>query len=251
MTCEDFAEAISALADGSLDPAERPRVEAHVEACEDCRALLDDLRALRREAAALPRAPLPDSLWPRLAARLREQGVRDESDSSRATLWQWGAIAAVLVIAVGLSLMVTWARRPAPQPGGSQAGHADTGARPAAAGNAKGSASVEGVEAELRMAEEHYERAISGLEQVATSDQSSFDPQVAATVKRNLQVIDQAIAESRTALRTEPQNQPARESLFEALRRKIGLLQDTIALMNEMRKGNQAGAAQIVEGNKS
>jgi hypothetical protein len=172
--------------------------------------------------------------------------VRDASDSSRATLWQWGAIAAVLVIAVGLSLMVTWTRRPAPQPGGSQAaapqaGHAETGARPAAAGNANGSASVEGVESELRMAEEHYERAISGLEQVATSDQSSLD----------LQVIDQAIAESRTALKTEPQNQPARESLFEALRRKIGLLQDTIALMNEMRKGNQAGAAQIVEGNKS
>ena len=41
-------------------------------------------------------------------------------------------------------------------------------------------------------------------------------------------------------------------SLFDALRRKVALLQDTIALMNEMRKGNSAGAAQIVDGlNKS
>lgn len=103
----------------------------------------------------------------------------------------------------------------------------------------------------MKMAEEHYERAITGLEQVASSGGSELDPQVAATVKRNLEVIDRAIAESRTALTTEPQNQPARESLFEALRRKILLLQDTIALMNEMRKGNEAGAAQIVEGNKS
>jgi len=32
----------------------------------------------------------------------------------------------------------------------------------------------------------------------------------------------------------------------------VALLQDTIALMNEMRKGNAAGAAQIVDGvNKS
>ena len=44
----------------------------------------------------------------------------------------------------------------------------------------------------------------------------------------------------------------ARNSLFDALQRKISLLQDTITLMNEMRKGNAAGVAQVVEGsNKS
>ena len=37
----------------------------------------------------------------------------------------------------------------------------------------------------------------------------------------------------------------AQESLFEAFRSKIGLLQDTISLINEMRKGNQAEAARI------
>ena len=55
--CEHFAEAISSLADGTLDPADRPRLEAHLEACDGCRALLDDLRALRRDAAALPPPP--------------------------------------------------------------------------------------------------------------------------------------------------------------------------------------------------
>jgi hypothetical protein len=53
-------------------------------------------------------------------------------------------------------------------------------------------------------------------------------------------------------LRNEPQSVPARDSLFDALKRKVVLLQDTIALMNQMRKGDAAGAAQIVEGaNKS
>jgi len=70
-------------------------------------------------------------------------------------------------------------------------------------------------------------------------------------LERNLTVINQAIAESSTALRTDPQSQPARESLMEAFRRKVTLLQDTIALMNEMRKGNSAGAAQIVDSSKS
>ena len=70
--------------------------------------------------------------------------------------------------------------------------------------------------------------------------------------RHNLQILDQAIADSSAALQQEPQNVAARTSLFDALQRKISLLQDTITLMNEMRKGNAAGVAQVVEGvNKS
>jgi hypothetical protein len=71
-------------------------------------------------------------------------------------------------------------------------------------------------------------------------------------LQKNLQVIDQAIAESRAALRSEPLSASARDSLFDALKQKVALLQDTIALMNEMRKGNSSGAAQLLDGsNKS
>jgi CHASE3 domain sensor protein len=85
---------------------------------------------------------------------------------------------------------------------------------------------------------------------VAKTDDGAIDPETAAVLEKNLQVIDQAIAESRTALKSEPQSAPARDSLFEALRQKVTLLQSTIALMNEMRKGNSAGAAQLVDGAK-
>lgn len=61
-------------------------------------------------------------------------------------------------------------------------------------------------------------------------------------------MIDQAIGESRAALRDQPANLPAQESLFEAFKSKVALLQDTVALVNEMRKGNQAEAARIVGG---
>ena len=59
---------------------------------------------------------------------------------------------------------------------------------------------------------------------------------------------DLAAALSSNAWIPEPENDVAQESLFGALRSKIALLQDTIALINEMRKGNQEGAARIVSG---
>jgi hypothetical protein len=119
-------------------------------------------------------------------------------------------------------------------------------------GNAATGSPVESFEAELQLAADHYEKAISALERVANQADSPLDPEVTATLRKNLEVIDKAIADSRGALRSEPENRVAQESLLDAFRRKLALLQDTVALMNEMRKGNQAGAARIVEGmNKS
>jgi hypothetical protein len=106
------------------------------------------------------------------------------------------------------------------------------------------------IEAELRAAEQHYEKAISGLEQIAKSEQGALDPRTAATLQKNLAVIDQAISESRAALRVQPTSEPAQQSLIENFKTKIALLQDTVALINEMRKGNEAGAARIVSGLK-
>jgi hypothetical protein len=58
-----------------------------------------------------------------------------------------------------------------------------------------------------------------------------------------------AIADSSAAVHAEPTSVAAREALFDALKQKVSLLQDTISLINEMRKGNNVGAAQVL--NKS
>lgn len=246
--CEAFSASIGELADGTLAPAERARVEAHLDQCPSCRALLADLEAIRREARQLPRAEPPAALWTRIADGLRAQGVggagRKTGPSSNRTRWL-AAAAAVVVLTVGGALVTQMMKR-----GTSPASTTPPEPRPAQgpSGNANAADLVESVEADLKTAEEHFERAIAGLEKIASADERTLDPQVAATLKKNLEIIDGAIAESRSALRSEPQSAPARESLFEALRRKMSLLQDTIALMNEMRKGNQAGTAQILEG---
>jgi hypothetical protein len=101
------------------------------------------------------------------------------------------------------------------------------------------------VEAELRAAEEHYQKAIAGLEQIANAGKGSLDTQTAATLQKNLAVIDQAISESRAAVSAQPASEPAQTSLMENFKAKLALLQDTVALINEMRKGNEAGAARI------
>jgi hypothetical protein len=85
---------------------------------------------------------------------------------------------------------------------------------------------------------------------MAASGNSALDPKVTAALRQNVAIVDKAIADSRAALAEEPGSVPARESLFDALRRKVTLLQDTIALVGEMSRGNQAGTAAIVEGLK-
>lgn len=250
MACERYIGAIQELADGTLGPIRRAELEHHLGQCDACRKFSADLRRIRDLAASLDRPAPPARVWLQIAGRLRQEG-RVAASASVATKWSSSqrfaplAIAAALFLIVGASILVLY-------PIGGQQNAGPPGASQQAGGNAPGVDAVQGVEAEFRLAEQHYQNAIAKLEEAAKSDDDTIDAQTAATLQKNLQVIDQAIAESRAALRSEPQSAPARDSLFQALKRKVLLLQDTIALMNEMRKGDAAGAAQIVEGvNKS
>jgi anti-sigma factor RsiW len=246
MTCDQLADRASDVIDGSLAPAWQAEVDAHLTGCARCRALVADLRLVRQTAATLGRSVPPPGAWSRVAARLEADpefqragaARRQASGTATAPGWAWLAAAAVLVAVVGGGL---WFMTRSLQPPVRSA-----------EGEASPAALVESIESELQLAADHYEKAITALEQVARQSESPFDPELTATLRANLDLIDRAIDESRRALGSQPDNRVAQESLFEAFRRKIGLLQDTIALMNEMRKGNQAGAARIVEGlNKS
>ena len=94
--------------------------------------------------------------------------------------------------------------------------------------------------------EEAFTVAIAQLEQVTSADLDVLDQDTAGAINAGLTVIDNAINESRAALEAEPQSESAQESLFTALRRKVALLQEMLALINEMRQGNQDGAAGIL-----
>jgi anti-sigma-K factor RskA len=254
MNCETYRQSVQALIEGDLDPEQQRALEAHAATCAACRTLTADLEAIRDAGHALERRTPSKDVWARIQLQLTadpafqkataERRAREAEASARSARWNWPvlAMAASLLIALvaGSLYVVNLSRTPAPT------------ANTAASGNATSGELVQSIENELDQAAAHYEKAIAGLEQVANASDSPLDPELMTTLKANLGVIDQAINDSRTALKAAPANQLAQESLFEAFRRKVALLQDTIALMNEMRKGNQAGAARVAESlNKS
>jgi anti-sigma factor RsiW len=245
MAHERYLNAIHEAVDGTLGSIRRADLDMHLRECDECRALYEDLVRIRDAGAALPTQPAPDRVWLQIAGRLRQEGRIQDVPARvpvRRTYGVWLAAAAALVIAVGgsLWLVARGTRTPEPQ---------TTAAAQPSRGNAAGTKSVETVQNEVDAAQQQFETAIADLEKVAKANQSALDPGTSQTISKNLGIIDQAIAENRAAVKSEPTSVAARETLFDALRQKVSLLQDTISLINEMRKGNNAAAAQLV--NKS
>jgi anti-sigma factor RsiW len=232
--CSDIRNQLSAWIDGELDAAGRARVDAHLASCERCRGLARDLTGVRDAARRLGPLTPPDHVWLEVAGQIRLTHPRPATVAprlrSRPALVQWLGLAAALIL-LTLGAYVFTRLVPAPE----------------APGNAPREASVETVTEELRLALQHYEKAIAELEALVRDGNQSLDPEVAASLQRNIALLDQVAAESRSALTKEPASVPARESLFEALRRKVSVLQSTVLLMNEMRQGDAAGAARAAE----
>lgn len=234
-SCNDIQPRLSDWIDGQLDNAAHVDVAAHLESCPACRDLARDLTRVRDTARALGPLQPPDHVWLEVAGQMHvDRGgaapKRLMPPVSRQSLVQWvGLLAALIVITVGA---FTFERLRSGSP----------------AGNPPKAGSVESAAQELSIALEHYDKAIADLQAAEQSDDAALDPAVAQTLKTNLGVIDHAIAESRAALVSDPESTPARDSLVEALRRKMGMLQDTMALLNEMRKGDQNGAARVAAG---
>jgi len=241
MACERHLERIQEMVDGTLGAIRRSELEQHLAQCEDCRALKADLERIRDAAASLPQMRPPDGAWLQIAARLRQEGrIQETAEPPSRDRWSYGwlAIAAALLLAASASLLVLF----------RSAGRAPAPASAAASAPA-GDQSVEAAQNAVDAAQQQFEKAIADLEKVARANTNALDPTTSAVIDKNLGIIDRAIAENRAAVKAEPGSVAARETLFEALRQKVSLLQDTVALINEMRKGDNAAAARLV--NKS
>lgn len=233
MRCDELSGALVDLVDGRLDTIEIGRAEAHLAECPGCRALVADLRTVRAAARSLDRREPPARVWTAIAGAIAREPrpvPRVRAVPARVGWAPWLAAAAVLLAATAIGL---WPLLRAPAP------------PPAVTGGS--TPSVESVTAEFEAAERHYQKAITDLETIARQDTGELDPQVAAVLQKNLTVIDQAIAENRMALQSQPSSGDARAGLFDALRTKVAVLQQTVELINEMRQGNQAEAARRVQ----
>ena len=233
MSCRDYDAQIGDYVDGAMDEAQRASFESHLATCASCRAAVADFSVIRAASLSLePQVP-PPHVWRKLSAAIEAEpkpflGVGG-------TQW-WRAFAPVAAMAVLVASLSWTAAQLTSVPGERLATRTPvTQSEPVS------------ILAEYQLAERDLSNTIEGLERIAT-DRTPLDMETADVLKANLTVLDGAIGESREALKKEPENDVAQESLFEALRNKVALLQDTIALINEMRKGNQEGAARIVSG---
>ena len=232
MTAHDCDTDIGGLIDGTLPRERTAEVEAHLAACGRCRALAADFRALRAAAASLERRNPPPQVWTRLAVAVAAP------PAGRMPFWRaWtapGAFRSAFAAAVLLALLTagTWmAWRDVSQ------------SRPPAPAQLAPGATA-GADQDLGNAETTLRTEISHLEGLV--DPALLPQETKAAYEESGAVIDSAINAADTVRQNEPSNELAQQSLFEALRSKLTLLQEMLSLVNEMRKGNQEEAARIV-----
>ena len=260
MTCEGFSDRLMAYLEHETDNATRVAVERHAAACDNCGALLGDLRKLRVEAANLPELTPSRDLWSGIAARIEAPVVpisathpRNRDVSIRRRLWKRGAlIAASLVAAAGLGYVAAMKRvQPADvvtavQPSETvlvaSAPETTFVRTPASAEVSAPTASVPVVrsvsaapapaKAQLAVATltADYDREIARLRVLIDQRRNQLDPITVAIIEKNLQVIDAAIAECKKAIARDPASRFLIESLNESLQTKVELLR-TAALL--------------------
>lgn len=99
---DEYLELVSAALDGALSPEEQARLDAHLDACPDCKALYDQLwvgaRAVKGLAPQEPPADLTDRI---MAAVAKDNVVPITAAPRRKQPWKkWMATAAVLAVIV-------------------------------------------------------------------------------------------------------------------------------------------------------
>ena len=237
MNCARWEPQLSAYIDGALGASDRAAVDAHIGACPACRMLIADIAAVHLAASTLEPLVPPARVWHRLSERARpEQAERVEGATVRPrSFWAWawvawrplGAVAMAALIAITLGRIAALL-----EPVGS----VSRGESPSSALAGDG----------LPHPEADYTLAIARLEAVTTPERNALDPDTAGAIHAGMTVIDRAIDESRAALQSDPESAPAQQSLVEALRRKVTLLQETLALINDTRTVNEEGTARFV-----
>lgn len=259
ITCDRFNEELADFLERSLSEPTRAAMEAHAVACDDCGPLLADLRRLRIDAANLPTLSPSRDLWSGIAERI-EAPVVALPGARSVQQRRWGRYAALGVAAAALvAVTATITHR---MDGGRVDGL--TGGPPANGGavpaSAKGTPAVvaSGVDSTAAAsspqssevasavhpsarppvhpvsnrptAEQTYDGEIAKLLVVYDQRRPELDSTTLAVVKKNLKIIDEAIAQTKLALKRDPASQFLMESLNDAFDTKVQLLRKVAML---------------------
>lgn len=101
MRCEQVKNLLNEYAEGAVSEALRERVQAHLNACTDCKREYQFSQSIWRGLSAMPEVTPPADLHARIMTHVRAN-TRVREAQQRVALWRWAGAAAV---AAGLFLM--------------------------------------------------------------------------------------------------------------------------------------------------
>jgi hypothetical protein len=231
MTCDEFEALLpDVLEDAGLEPVTQERADAHRLDCAACAALFADMKAIVRDAAALPALEPSRDLWGGIEARIEAPvvrigsrntgeflaGTRRAPEGRRSFTLRRFVLAASVLMAVTAGVTYSFTTR-AGTPASS------TAANPAPAGGTVRTVSRPSAEAT-------FDREIAALRQIVDERRAELDPKTVGILDKNLQLIDAAIAESKTALARDPASGFLAQLLTQAYDSKLQLLRGVATL---------------------
>lgn len=198
-------ERLSGLLEGEVDPVERQFLEGHLEVCPRCRQALGELRSLRDGLGQLRGVEVPPALFAQVTGAVRRQ--------RRCAFWMGtgivgglcgAALAAGLLLASRVAVPV---EIPLDRPLSLRAS----------------------AQAELHKAEHHFRNAIQMLEVLVAEEKSRWTPSRRAAFEADVQVLGQAVQESRHLASRAPEDAALQELLFSSYRAQLDYLREVLA----------------------
>jgi hypothetical protein len=213
---DTWTNRLSEYLDGELPESQRATLEAHLRACADCRATLQELRRVVARAQGLDDRPPAADLWPAIAQHMGVVSL-DARRARRRLSFTVPQLAAAAVALVLLSGGSEWL---------------------ALRGRSTGPTSQQAVidrnpvitNAGTYEANPRYAAAVADLERVLARGRSRLDTATVRVIEKNLGIIDRAIRDAQSALAADPANSYLNQHLAQEMRRKLELLRQAATL---------------------
>ncbi len=221
-----WTDSLSDYLDGDLTAAEARALETHLDACEDCRLLLGELRRVKHEARALADPPVPDDLWAGIAERIGPAvSASAHADGTTRVLrlpprrpaftWGWAMAAGIALLLVSAVALVL-SNRSALAPGGPALASGDT-----APGSSASAASFDAA---------HVEGEIADLQAALDRGRGKLDPKTVEVLEKNLKLIKEATEDAKRALAADPANRDLQNYFASNVQSKIDLMKRATSL---------------------
>jgi predicted anti-sigma-YlaC factor YlaD len=218
---------LSEYLDEELLEGERVALESHLQSCNECSAILADLRRVVRRARKLEERDPSRDLWPEIASRIgattgASKPMVDLASRRRARRWAFSLpqLAAAGIALMALSGGAVWLLRTPAEPVAVGPGVSrPSGTPPAVAVGMRPNAS------------QSYAAAVADLERVLAEGRGKLDSTTVRVIEQNLAAIDRAIAQAQRALDADSANLYLNTHLAQTMRLKLDLLRQAASLV--------------------